>query len=355
MLQVLVRARRISCMDAATQATDEREMPKSHAVVTPAAQALPGSAKVRWVLALLVLAAAVVVAWKMTGDAPHRAGAGVSNTPPPMVLSAAGDEDADLVAGQKELAAGKMREAQETFTKLVAAHPDGVDAQVGLVLTRWQTLGPASVAADLRQLTREYPEAPTPMLQLGLVQILQGGAAAGNGSLRDARRVARAAGDFGVADVAGNVLYPKLVPGRPPLFVGSKQVGAADRGALVRLGLALDRRDDLGAAKVGVQLQRSQDPAAHVAGIMATWTRDEPTKTEQQLVRYQAQVGAAGDAADRRNAKAVVALHLAYVRAWSADVAGTCAALKPALVTGVDPAWARAATALDGKVCTAKS
>lgn len=285
---------------------------------------LRSSRRQRWLFAGIgVLAAAFLVAlalW-MTGPAPKPVGGEAEGDPPPLVLRQVPPASPDLRRAAAALGDGRLALAERRFTDVVAQRPDDVQAQLGLVLSRWRDLGPSAVERDLEQLRREYPGDPSVTMHLALARTLGGDAAAGQTLLATARREALEAEPpaLDLARRADDLGHPELAPGYPPLLVPASSLKAREaRRLLDRIVGAVARDDRELAAEAAARSRAWEGDAADarllgVAAAVAEWDKDAPRRGVRALERVAAAAPRPSDA------RAAAELHRGLLLLWAAD------------------------------------
>ena len=296
-------------------------------------------------LAIALVGAAVL----MTGPAPRPADEGFPDQPPPLALPSDVAADSLLARAAASLAAGELQTARTAFTDVVAEDREGEVGQVGLVLSRWTSTGPVSVERDLQQLAREYPESAFVALHLGMVQSLLEEPRAARASLDDARELGRAAGDetsLRMARLADDLLHPDAFRGDMPVLVSADEVSPSARPILRQLLTAVQGGDRLEAARRARDIGRGADPMLRVAAAAATFDKDDPDATVDQLEGIARSGGASVAAADRARMLAALAL------AWGGGSrAEACVGLRRAAGAASDPGTRRLAAPISAELC----
>jgi len=283
----------------------------------------------------------------MTGPAPRPADAGAADRPPPLLVTE--ETDPEVRRAATALATGSLVDARTRFTRIVAEHPDQVDAQVGLVLSGWTALGPSAVERDLAQLVREYPDHPLPSFELGLVQAARGDARASRPAIGSALDLGRGAGDaegLAIARLADDLLHEDQFRGYPPVLVAEGDVPAGDRIAIRRLRASLAIDDRGAAAEQAALLAGSASPVSRIAGIVAAYDK---SAAEASATRATDLAGALprSTAAEERDA---VQLHAGLLLAWSGETERGCR-LVQAVADGVTPSrWRRLASPISAQL-----
>jgi hypothetical protein len=307
----------------------------------------------RFVLVLAVALGIVALSTWMVGPRPKAPDTGFPDDPPPLAVPS-GMEKTPLGRSAALLATGDLGGARAGFTDIVAADPDGVAGQVGLVLSRWRSTGPESVERDLNQLTLEYPESALAALHLGLVQTLLNQDREARVTLRNTIELGRTAQDatsLRMARLADDLLHPTAFGGVFPVLVQADDVADGDRPALRKLLAAVTADDLAAAAKVAGTLDRSNDAMARVAATAARFDKDDPDATVARLEAIAALPATPRPAADRARFLAALAELWGHGRKV-ADRGDGCAKLQPSTAAGIDPRTRRLAVPIEAELCS---
>jgi hypothetical protein len=306
------------------------------------------SAHAPLVLMVLVVAA-VGVAWWMTGPSPKGVNDGLPKQPPPLALPSDTPARSDLGQAAARLATGQLTSASKRFTTLVARDPNDVVAQTGLILSRWQSTGPRSVERDLNQLTKEYPEDAFPAAHLGFVQMMLGEERQARATLRAARGAAWQAGsttDLRLARLADDMLHQAAFRGYLPVLVHADEVRPADQRDLTALLRAVERDDRIAAARLSRTLRASPDAMSRVAGVAGAFTKDDSDVTASDLRRMA--TASSGDATVRNRARLLAGL----ADMWGGGSrASGCRLIRSAATRTSDIATRRAALPIASELC----
>ena len=236
---------------------------------------------------------------------------------PPVFLEFGVRSDAqaqDLSQAAALLNSGKVRQAGAIFARY-----HSLQAEIGSAFARW----PDGGLDELKRLVAANPESPAAQFNLGMAYFWSGRIAdAGN----TWERVAGRYPDSAESVEAENVLYPKLVPGTPPIVTTLAQPSAPSRAAQLRL-LARDaQRPDADAKlRYGLALwqlwrRRSAErqfvaaaklaphsPVARTAAAVGAFTKRAPVRAFGLLGPLTAEFPHA----------AVVRFHLAILLVWT--------------------------------------
>ncbi len=298
--------------------------------------------------AMLAIVLVAVAVW-MTGPSPRPADEGFPTAPPPLALPGDVPDDSLLARAAAALAGGDLDAANAGFTDVVAADRDGEVGQVGLVLSRWRSTGPVSVERDLAQLRREYPDSAFVALHLGMVQTLLDEPRAARATLDEARELGQAAGDetsLRMARLADDLLHPDAFRGDLPVLVTIDEVSGADRAALRELLDAVQSGDRREAAVIAGRVGPGDDPMLRVAAAVASFDKDDPDATVDQLDA----IAAAGSTptAVRDRARMLSAL----AGAWGGGSRSeACVGLRRAASPDADRATRRLAVPISRELC----
>lgn len=302
----------------------------------------------RLLVALLVAAALVAVAWWMTGPAPTPVDAGLPKSPPPMTVPVGAGDDAPIAAAIQRLDDDDFAAATSAFTTLVAATPEDPVAQTGLILSGWRSDGPIAVERDLAQLADEQPESAYVALHLGLVRILIGENDDAEASFAAAVAAGRAAGDptsLRTARLADDLLHPDGFRSYVPVLIQAADLPSADRPALGRLLTDIAREDRRGAATEAKRLAASTSPMARIAALVGQYEKGKEAALQVQLEPY---VAATQPAPVRSRAL----LHQALAQLWSgSDRDRGCALLDRAMGPTADDGSKRLAASISQRLC----
>jgi predicted Zn-dependent protease len=223
-------------------------------------------------------------------------------------------EAQDLSQAAGLLNSGKPRQAGAIFARY-----HSLQAEIGAAFARW----PDGGLDALKRLVAAHPESPAAQFNLGMAYYWSGrvGDAASTGQRGAARYP-----DSPESVEVENVLYPKLVPGPPPIVTTVAQPQAQSRAAQLRLlAHAAERPDATAKLRYGLALwqlwrRRSAErqfvaaaklapnnPVARTAAAVGAFTKRAPVRAFGLLGPLTAEFPHA----------AVVRFHLAMLLVWT--------------------------------------
>jgi tetratricopeptide (TPR) repeat protein len=246
---------------------------------------------------------------------------------------------------------GQTEAAHRRFERLLARHPDSVEAAIGAAITSW----PEGTVRTLQTLAADHPDSAVVRLNLGLALLAEGDLEAAQAAWQEAEA---ADPDTPAALSAEDLLHPESPPGRPQFFVEDYPTDVAGMDIGERIATLTRRAERGNTPRAWLLLGSTLEQAGHRISARAAYDRALRLDPESLDAKVAAAVGrfdkdTPADAFSRLGPlardspdAAVVRYHLGLLLLWLADLDGARKQLEQAKESEPDAFYGRQAERL---------